>query len=168
MIEAFEDERVIKHRDKALGIVYYKTNNAGKISFANSEIEKAVKNGEMVGLPEDTAKIEPYPSKSSEDRQNWLQYVETLGYQTGGVPRSIATSDGTSEVGGKMGHVIFEPIYTKEQVDLENDLWFQAQIKIKFNRPPSLGGMQPELDQSKNTGQEKIQPNDVEASITRE
>ncbi len=168
LLEAHADERTIKHRDKALGIVYYKTNNAGKISYANSQIEKGVKNGEMIGLPEDTAKIEPYPSKSSEDRQNWLQYNENLYYQTGGVPRSIATSDGTSEVGGKMGHVIFEPIYTKEQVDLEGDLWNQQAIKIKFNRPPSLGGMQPELDEAKNTGQVAIQPNDVEASITRE
>ena len=168
LLEANADERIIKHRDKALGVVYYKTNNAGKISYANTQIENAVKNGEMVGMPEDTAKIEPYPSKSSEDRQNWLQYLENLNYQTGGVPRSIATSDGTSEVGGKMGHVIFEPIYTKEQVDLENDLWNQQAIKIKFNRPPSLGGMQPEIDEAKNTGQVSIQPNDVEASITRE
>jgi len=168
LLEANKDERIIKHRDKALGVVYYKTNNTGKISYANEQIEKAVKNGEMVGLPEDTAKIEPYPSRSSEDRQRWLQYLENLNYQTGGVPRSIATSDGTSEVGGKMGHVIFEPIYTKEQVDLEGDLWNQQAIEIKFNRPPSLGGMQPELDESKNTGQLNIQPNDVAATMERE
>ena len=168
LLEANADERTIKHRDKALGIVYYKTSNTGKIAYANTQIEKAVKNGEMVGLPEDSAKIEPYPSRSSEDRQNWLQYLENLNYQTGGVPRSIATSEGTSEVGGKMGHVIFEPIYTKEQVDLEGDLWNQQAIKIKFNRPPSLGGLQPQLDESKNTGQINIQPNDVEASMTRE
>ena len=168
LLEANDDERVIKHRDKALGIVYYKTNNAGKITFANTQIEKAVKNGEMVGLPEDTAKIEPYPSKSSEDRQNWLTYLENLNYQTGGVPRSIATSDGTSEVGGKMGHVIFEPIYTKEQVDLERDLEIQQSIIIKFNRPPSLGGLQPALDESKNTGEINIQPNDVTADLERE
>ena len=168
LLEANIDERTIKHRDKALGVVYYKTNNTGKIAFANTAIEKAVEKGEMVGLPEGTAKIEPYPSRSSEDRQSWLQYLENLNYQVGGVPRSIATSDGTSEVGGKMGHVIFEPIYTKEQVDLENDLFIQLGIQITFNRPPSLGGMQPELDESKNTGQLAIQPNDVEASMTRE
>ncbi len=167
MIEAFDDERLIKHRDKALGIVYYKTNNAGKIAYANTQIAKAVANGEMLGLPEDTAKIEPYPSKSSEDRQNWLQYIENLGYQTGGVPRAIVTSDGTSEVGGKMGHVIFEPIYAKEQRDLEGDLLLQQSIKILFNRPPSLGGLQQETE-AKNTGQTNIQPNDVEASLTRE
>jgi len=168
LLEANADERTIKHRDKALGIVYYKTNNTGKITYANTQIENAVKNGEMVGLPEDTAKIEPYPSRSSEDRQSWLQYLENLNYQTGGVPRSIATSDGTSEVGGKMGHVIFEPVYTKEQVDLEGDLWRQQAIDIKFNRPPSLGGLQPQLNEAKNTGQISIQPNDVTADMERE
>ena len=165
--EALADERIIKHRDKALGIVYYKTSTAGKITFANSQIEKAVNKGEMLGLPEDTAKIEPYPSRSSEDRTAWISYLENFFYQIFGVPRSIATSDGTSEVGGKMGHVIFEPIYTKEQKDLEGDLLLQHSIKILFNRPPSLGGLVQDT-MEKNTGQTNIQPNDVEASMTRE
>ena len=165
--EALADERIIKHRDKALGIVYYKTSNTGKITYANTQIEKAVNKGEMLGLPEDTAKIEPYPSRSSEDRTAWISYLENFFYQIFGVPRSIATSDGTSEVGGKMGHVIFEPIYTKEQVDLEGDLWIQQAIQIKFNRPPSLGGLVNETE-AKNTGQTNIQPNDVEASMPRE
>ena len=166
MIEAFEDERIIKHRDKALGVVYYKTNNTGKIAYANTQIENAVKNGEMVGLPEETAKIEPYPSKSSEDRQNWLSYVENLGYQTGGVPRTIATSDGTSEVGGINGHLIFEPIYAKEQLDMENELWQQVAIKIKFTRPPSLAPKTQE-NADKNTGQTSIQPSEVEPKLNR-
>lgn len=166
--EALDDERIIKHRDKALGIAYYETDKAGKISYANSQIEKAVKNGEMVGLPKDTIKIEPYPSRSSEDRTGWISYLENFFYQVFGVPRTIASSDGTSEVGGKMGYVIFEPIYTKEQLDLENDLWNQVAVRIKFNRPPSLGGMQPEMDESKNTGQLAVQPNDVAATMERE
>lgn len=166
MIEAFNDERVIKHRDKALGVVYYKTNNAGKISYANKQIASAVKNGEMVGLPEDTAKIEPYPSKSSEDRQNWLRYVENLGYQTGGIPRSIVTSDGTSEVGGINGHLIFEPIYAKEQLDMENEFWNQLAIRIKFRRPPSLAP-QTQENAEKNTGQTSIQPAEVQPMANR-
>jgi len=166
MIEAFDDERVIKHRDKALGIVYYKTNNNGKIAYANSQIEKAVKNGEMVGLPEDTAKIEPYPSKSSEDRQNWLGYVEGISYQTGGVPRSIATSDGASEVSGINGHLIFEAIYAKEQLDMENALWAQVAIKIKFQRPPSLAPKTQE-NAEKNTGQTSIQPAETQPMLNR-
>lgn len=166
--EALSDERVIKHRDKALGVAYYETDKAGKISYANSQIEKAVKNGEMVGLPKDTVKIEAYPSRSSEDRTGWISYLENFFYQVFGVPRSIVSSDGTSEVGGKMGHVIFETIYTKEQLDLEEDLWAQQAIKIKFNRPASLGGMQPQLDEAKNTGQINIQPNDTAVTTERE
>lgn len=165
--EALQDERTIKHRDKALGIVYYKTDKAGKISYMNSQIEEGVRKGEMIGLPEDAAKIEPYPSRSSEDRTGYMQYLDNLFYQVFGVPRSIASSDGTSEVGGKMGHVIFEPIYTKEQLDLENDLWTQQQIPIKFNRPPSLGGLMKQEEQ-KNSGQTAIQPNDVTANLNRE
>lgn len=166
--EALSDERIIKHRDKALGIVYYQTDKLGKIQGINSQIEKAIANGEMLGLPTDTAKIEPYPSRSSEDRTGWISYLDNYFYQIFGVPRSIASSDGTSEVGGKMGHVIFEPIYTKEQLDLEEDLWTQHAVQVKFNRPPSLGGLQPQLDESKNTGQLKIQPNDVSATMERE
>jgi len=165
--EALADERIIKHRDKALGIVYYKTNNTTKITYANTQIEAAVKNGEMVGMPEETAKIEAYPSKSSEDRQSWIQYLENFIYQNFGIPRSIVTSDGTSEVGGKMGNVNFEPNYARERNDIEEDLWNQHQIKVAFNKPKSLGGLQEETLQ-KNTGQTNIQPNDVEASITRE
>jgi hypothetical protein len=165
--EALSDERIIKHRDKALGIAYYETDKAGKIAYANTQIENAVKNGEMVGLPKGTVKIEPYPSRSSEDRTGWISYLENFFYQVFGVPRSIASSDGTSEVGGKMGHVIFEPIYTKEQIDLEDDLWGQQAIKITFNRPPSLGGMV-EQDAAKNTGQQVIQPNDVTVDMERE
>ena len=169
--EALSDERIIKHRDKALGIAYYETDKAGKITYANSQIEKAVKNGEMVGLPKDTVKIEPYPSRSSEDRTGWISYLENFFYQVFGVPRSIASSDGTSEVGGKMGHVIFEPIYTKEQVDLEDDLWNQQAIKLTFNRPPSLGGLQPSgagEDMAKNSGDINLQPNDTTVNMNRE
>ncbi len=165
--EALSDERVIKHRDKALGIIYYKTDKAGKITHMNSQVEDAVKNGEMLGLPEDAAEIKPYPSRSSEDRTAWISYLENFFYQVFGVPRSIASSDGTSEVGGKMGHVIFEPIYTKEQIDLEDDLWNQQAIKITFNRPPSLGGLVSQ-DMAKSTGEQSIQPNDVAANMERE
>jgi len=165
--EALSDERIIKHRDKALGIVYYETDKAGKIAYANTQIEKAVKNGEMVGLPKDTAKIEPYPSRSSEDRQGFIQYLENFFYQVFGVPRSIATSDGTSEVGGKMGNVNFEPTYAKERLDMEDDLWTQHAIKVKFEKPASLGGLVQD-NMAKNSGMTSIQPNDVTANMNRE
>lgn len=165
--EALSDERIIKHRDKALGIAYYETDKAGKIAYANSQIEKAVKNGEMVGLPKDTVKIEPYPSRSSEDRTAWISYLENFFYQVFGVPRSIATSDGTSEVGGKMGNVNFEPTYAKERIDMEEDLWQQQAIQVTFEKQASLGGLV-QQNMAKNVGETNIQPNDVSATMARE
>jgi hypothetical protein len=164
--EAEADERVIKHRDKALGIVYYKTNNTGKITYANEQITKAVKNGDMVGMPEDTAKIEPYPSKSSEDRQNWISSRENFTFATFGVPRSMITSDGTTEVGGINGHLIFENIYGKEQLDEEEAIWQQMFRKVKFNRPPSLAPKVQD-DAAANTGQTAIQPEEATPSVNR-
>ena len=164
--EAEADERVIKHRDKALGVVYYKTNNTGKISYANAQIEKAVKNGEMVGMPEDTAKIEPYPSRSSEDRQNWISSRENFAFATFGIPRNMITSDGTSEVGGINGHLIFEQTYGKEQSDEEAAIWNQMARKIKFNRPPSLAPTVQD-NQDANTGTTTIQPTEVTPSVNR-
>lgn len=165
--EALKDGRLIQNRSKALGIAYYKTDNAGKIAYANSQIEKAVANGEMVGLPEGTVEIREFPTKNIVDRQSWIAYLETFFYQTFGVPRLIVSSDGVSEVGGKMGHVIFETVYAKEQRDLEGDLWNQQAIKITFNRPPSLGGLI-EQEENKNSGMTSIQPNDVSATMQRE
>ena len=165
--EALADERTIKHRDKALGIVYYTTNNKGKAEYANTQIEKGVKNGEMIGLLEGTAEIQPYPSKSSEDRQAWIQYLEGFIYQNFGVQRGMITSDGSSEVGGKMGNVNFTPIHGKERGEIQEDLETQQGITVSFDKPAELGGLQQET-QAKNTGQTNIQPNDVEASITRE
>ena len=165
--EALISNRMIERRGRALGVIKYKTNNEGKITFANAQIEKAVKNGEMLGVPDDTLDIEDFPNKSTNDRMTWIQYLENFFYQTFGVPRSIATSDGTSEVGGKMGHIIFEPTYVREQKEMENLFLEKLGIIIKWNKPPSLAGLQQETEQ-KNTGQIGIQQNDVEASITRE
>jgi len=165
--EALETMRILELRSRALGIAYYKTDKSGKISYVNREIEKAVKNGQMLGLPEETVKIEEFPQRDPNDRLPTVQYYDNFFYQVFGVPRSIASSDGTSEVGGKMGHVIFEPIYTREQVELEADFKKQAGIIFTLNRPPSLGGLVAEEEQ-KNTGQLNIQPNDVTANMNRE
>ena len=164
--EALISNRMIERRGRALGIAYYDTDNTGKITFANTQIEKAVNKGEMLGLPKDTVEIKEFPTKSTGDRIAWITYLENFFYQTFGVPRSIATSEGTSEVGGINGHLIFEPIYVKEQLELEKDLWNQVAIKIKFTRPPSLAPKTQE-NAEKNTGQLAIQPSEVEPKLNR-
>ena len=164
--EAEADERVIKHRDKAIGICKYKTNNQGKILTANAQIKKAIEDGDMVGVSDETVDFEPFPVKSSEDRQNWIASRENFAYATFGIPRNMITSDGTSEVGGINGHLIFEQAYGKEQSDEEAAIWNQLARKVKFNRPPSLAPKVQE-NQAANTGTTQIQPSEVTPSVNR-
>ncbi len=165
--EMMADERVIKHRDKAIGIAEFQTNNKGKITFGSTAISNAVKDGDMLGVSAGTVKILPWPSRGSEDRQAWVTYLEAFIYQNFGVRKGMITSGDSSEAGSKMDSVNFIPIHTKERKEMEEDLNYQQQVEVEFGEPANLAGLQQETEQ-KNTGQIGLQPNDVEASLTRE
>lgn len=164
--EAEDDERTIKHRDKAVGIAKYKTNNQGKIDAANKAIKDAIENGDMIGVPDDAVDFEAFPVKSSEDRQNWIRSREDHTYASLGVPRTQITSDGTSEVGGINGHLIFEVTSGAEALDEEQSIDSQMFRVVKFTRPPSLAP-QTQENQQANTGTTTIQPSEVTPSVDR-
>ncbi len=164
--EAEADERVIKHRDKAIGICKYKTNNQGKIDTANKAIKKGIDDGDMIGVPEDTVDFEAFPVKSSEDMQNWIQSRENHTYASLGIPRNMITADSTSEVGGINGHLIFEVTSGAEASDEEDSIDAQMFRIVKFNRPPSLAPKVQE-NQAANTGQTTIQPQEATPSVNR-
>ena len=163
--EALTDERMIKHRELALGVLYVDTENTTKRDAIKTQYAQAVKKGEVLVLPKDTAELRD-SGINPKDRLNWIQYLENFFYQAVGVPRVIATSENYTEAASKVGFLTFEPIYTSEQTLLEADLWAQLAIRIKFNRPPSLSGMMKESE-DKNTGQTSIQPNEVTATAGR-
>jgi len=164
--EALVDERMIKHRELALGVLYIDGDDVTKRNEIMRQYEKAVKNGEVLVLPKDIAELKD-ANVSPKERIEWIRYLENFFYQSSGVPKILTTSEGATEVGGKMGYLTFEPVYVMEQTLLEADLWNQMAIKVKFNRPPSLGGTVQEEEQA-NTGQTNIQPNDVAATMTPE
>lgn len=165
--QALEDEIKIRHRDLALGIAYYDTDDAGKILYANTQIQNAVTKGEMLGLPKDTITISEFPSKSPADRIAWLQYLDNLFYQVIGVPKVVATSEGYSEAGAKVGIFTFDPMYMSEQIELEEAFWDQMGIKIEFNPAPSLSGTLASSEAA-NTGQTEFQPNDLTLPMNRQ
>ena len=154
---------MIKHRDLALGVLYIDSDNEDKRNQLIQQYENAIKNGEVLVLPKDTAKLDN-AQITPQQRLEWIRYLENFFYQAVGVPRIIATSEGFTEAGGKVGFLTFEPIYTSEQTILESDLFNQLAFKITFNRPPSLQGTTQE-DEQKNAGQVGFQPNDTTAGV---
>ena len=167
--EALRDERMIRHRELALGVLTIDEDKKSKRDEIKAEYASAIKNGEVLVLPKDVAELKD-SAVTPRDRLTYIQYLENFFYQACGVPRVMATSEGFTEAGGKVGFLTFQPVHANEQALLEQDIWNQLAIKIKFNRPPSLSGVQKEEqeNEAKNTGQLGFQPKDTKATVERE
>lgn len=164
--EALTDHRKVIHRNAVpVRIIEVDTDNTAKRNQLITEYESAIKNGEVLVIPKGTVDIRD-TSISIQDPISWIQYLENFFYQAVGIPKVIATSEGFTEAASKVSYLTFEPIYTREQTLLEEDILAQLYIEVKFNRPPSLGSFMQKSEQ-KNTGQTGFQPNEVSASIGR-
>ena len=164
--EALADERKIRHRELALGVLYVDTDDTTKLNNIKTQYANAIKNGEVLVLPQDVAKLEDNANKGPRDRIQWLQYLDNLFYQVVGTPKVLVTSEGYTEAGGKAGLLAFEPTEISEKLELEGDIWNQLAIRIKFKRTPSLLGEAIGTEQ-KNAGQTGIQQNETKVSATR-
>ena len=159
--EAMSDWKKILHRNMHFRWMEIDTDDTSKINTIKTQYAEAIEKGELLILPRGTAEMKDIPP-SVINPIDWIRYLENFFYITVGIPRVMVSSEGQTEAGGKVGFLTFEPTYSNEQVELENDLWNQVAIKIKLNRPPSLGGVMRE-DEAKNTGQVGFQPNDTNA-----
>jgi hypothetical protein len=163
--EAMRDWRRISHR-ATVRILYVEEDDKTRIANLKSDYKEALQNGNLLILPIKKGDGEFVDLQLPPIQQflEWIRYLENLFYQAVRVPKIIATSEGFTEAGGKMGYMTFEPIYTYEQTQLESDLWNQLAIRVKFNRPPSLSNAMNDTEQ-KNAGQTGLQPNDVQAGV---
>ena len=160
--EAMDTYRKILRRSLALGVLYIDSDDAATITSVMAKVRTAVDKGEMLVLPMKTADIKD-SAVSVKDFLSWISYLENFFYQAVGIPKIIlGGSQEFTEASSKVGYLTFEQVYMSEQRKLEQDLWNQVGIFVKFERPISL---KDEMAQSeaKNTGQVGFQPNDTVA-----
>lgn len=161
--EAMNDLRRISHRS-TIRIMYLDANNTSKITEVKEQYAEAIKNGELLIIPakRTEAEIETITLPAIDGFMTWIKYLENVVYQALGVPKVVmGGSEEFTEASSKIALVTFDQTWSKEQRDLESDLWNQVYIKVKFNKPASLMN---ELisSEEKNTGQTGFQPNDVQ------
>ena len=162
--ESLSDARIVFHRNAfPARIIEVDSEDPDKINAVIKQYENAIKKGEVIVVPKGTVTVTD-STITIQDPIAWISYLENFFYQAVGIPRVIATSEGFTEAGGKIGFLTFEPIYTAEQKMLEADIWNQLAIRVKFNRPPSLDKPMQEEEQ-KNAGQVGFQSNDVTAGV---
>lgn len=157
--EAMIDWKKILHRNMHFRYMEIDTDDTTKRNIIKTQYAEAIKNGELMILPKGTAEMKDIKA-SIINPIEWIRYLESFFYQAVGIPKVMVSSENFTEAGGKVGFLTFEPTYTHEQTLLEQDLWSQMAIKLKFNRPPTLSGVMRQ-DEAKNTGQIGFQPNDT-------
>ena len=165
--EAMSDWRRISHRS-TIRVLYVDSDDNTKLKTLRTQYAEAIDKGEVLILPakKGEAELEDYSTPPLQPFIEWIRYLEGFFYQALGVPKAIANTADFTEAASKVGYLTFEPVYTEEQSLLEQDLWNQLAIRVKFNRPPSLSGTL-QQDETKNTGQTGFQPNETQATIQR-
>lgn len=168
--EAMTDWRRILHRS-TIRVMYIDSDDTTKLTQVKTQYADAINKGEVMVVPakrggEGGVEFEDLVCPPVSNFLEWIRYLEGFFYQAVGIPRVIATSENFTESNGKVGFLTFEPIYTNEQSNMENDLFNQLGIKITFNRPPSLSGIVAQSEKA-NTGQTGFQPSEMQVGMTR-
>jgi len=161
--EARRDYRVLLHRNVVpVRIIEVDTDDTTKRNAFMTEYKDAIQKGEVLVVPKGTVSISDTKIQIQDPIQ-WIQSLENYFYLAVGIPKTIASPEGVSEGTSKVGYLLFEPIYTYRQTLLEADIWAQLQIRLTFNRPPSLmDNMQ--SNEAKNTSQTGFQPKDTQVT----
>ena len=163
--EASADYQRILHRS-TIRVLYVDDDDIAVLQQLATQYKDAIEKGEVLILPgkKTDMELENVNVPNLQPFLDWIRYQENFFYQAVGVPRTMASPEGATEASSKVGFLIFEPVYTKEQTLLEGDLWNQLGMKVTFNRPPSLQD-NVQTDEAKNTSQTGFQPNDVQAGV---
>lgn len=160
--EAMSDWRRISHRS-TIRVMFIDADNRTKIQEVKNQYADAIKNGELLIVPakKPDAEFEDLILPNHEAFLSWVRYLENFFYQALGVPKVIlGGSEEFTEASAKIGYLTFEQVYTKEVEELEQDLWNQLGILVKFNKPVSLKN-ETLNSEDKNTGQTGFQGNDA-------
>ena|SRR3990167_8795899 len=167
--EIMSDLRRMMHRS-SVRVIYIDMDDTTKLGTVKEQYKEAIKNGEVLILPGKRgvdAEIVDYSIPPTAAYLDVLRFVNNYFYEVLGTSKIITGGvEGTTEANSKMGYLSFEQPYMTEQRLLEQDLWNQLAIKVKFNRPVSLKD-EMQTSEAANTGQTGFQPTDFNAQVGR-
>lgn len=137
--EAMTNYKTVLNRNiHPLKIWHLDTEDETKINSFVTKVENMVKDKENLFVPKGNVEVE-IPPTSITDPLPWIKYLENFFYQAVGIPKIIlGGSEEFTEASSKIAYLTFEQNYTREQKELEADLWNQLQLKISIDKPVSL------------------------------
>ena len=163
--EAKETHRRLLKRNGVVRVIELDTQDTAKRNAFKAEWKDAIDKGEVIILPKGVAEAKDWHGiLDTNGVLAWLNYLDDELLQLLGIPKIIVGASGEIEGDSKISYLTFEQVYLRAVKELEDDLWNQLAIRIKFNKPASLKN---ELASSEaaNTSQTGFQPNDTTAGV---
>lgn len=170
--ENFLDRALIIHRmAKPLIIFKLKTDNMTKIEQIKQKLQEAMRKStdNMILIPDDE-NILRYEVLKIDVNPLLFEQANALRkdfYSTIGSPELLSDSSGSTESGGKIGHLNFTQLVDDRQSHWEQEIWNQLNIKIELTPPDNLvDNLKGDERKDANQGLE-FQQGDVTAGVAR-
>lgn len=140
--EVMKDLKIVFQRYvKPLLISEIDEDDPTEVQAFKNKLDLAVKNGENMVIPKDTATVErvSIPQFSTLDPIPWLNHLDKLLIKAEGVP-AIVLGDGhdSTEATAKILYLAFEQMIKWNQLFVEEAVLAQLGIEIELNFPASL------------------------------
>jgi len=140
--ESFDDMRKLMHRFvKPMFKFTYETEDMVEIEKNVAKMDSAVNKGENIHLPKGamTQELISVPANATLNPMPWRDHLRNYFFQVVGIPQIILGSSGEfTESTAKIAYLAFEQSVKDEQKFIQNQLWRQVGIKVKFVFPASL------------------------------
>ena len=168
--EAMADQRQAMHWNvKPRWKFKLKTDDQTEIAAYKRKMDSATGLGENIYEPFDASESEliSVPPNATLNPMSWIEYLDNLFYEVGGVPKFIVGGlGGMTEAAVKIGYLAFQQTIEARQLLIEEQVLSQLNLVINLEFPASLEN---ELlsDKKKDSESGATQPNDTTAGSER-
>lgn len=140
--ESFVDTKKLMHRYvKPMMKFSLDTDDTGKIDALVSKFDYAVNKGENLYIPKGMVEQEliAVPANATLNPLPWREHLRNYFFQVVGIPQIILGSSGEfTESTAKIAYLAFQQSVEDEQLDIEEQVWNQLQLRINLEFPASL------------------------------
>lgn len=164
--EARADYRRMAHRS-TVRILYVEEDDKTRRANLKRDYAEAEKQGYVLILPgrKEDYQFVDLNVPPVDAFLGYVRYLENHFYQVLGISKvAIGGTQENTEASAKIGVLVNEPVWTREQKEVEADLWNQMAVKITINKQPSISD-NIQTQEAKNTAQTGFQPNDTQAGV---
>lgn len=168
--ECMVDQKKLLHRNiKPLIFFKLDTDDSARIAAFQAKMDSCINKGENIYIPKDTVDFE-IMSVSSNATLNPLPWIDDLNsefFRAVGIPAIIlGESKEFTESTAKIAYLAFQQSVEDEQMDIENQVWNQLQLRIELDFPASLENeLLSDTNKDGANQQTGFQPSDTTAGV---